>query len=399
MLSGCNRYDLFVVQVGAQGGLSNKADVLFIVDDSDSMVEESVSMAENFAGFVARLAARDTNRPTDGLADAAEAYIGRIQDPAAYVDLQLGLTTTDTLVRRGALLGEPLGSDEGSADQFVELLLCEATCFADRRVAPDDDGYTCDADDPDVSTVSRQSLDCLCGDDAWVGNCGTGNEMGLEAAYLAACRAVDDPPDACFEGRAALDPSDVGTAAGFLRPDATFIPVIVTDEGDNSVRMPNTEELPQIYADLFTELGVFHSWAVVGPALDGDFEAICPGPTSWGVLRYEYMTQGTGGLMVDIHDAACQPIDFGPALDRVGELIAGRLNAYPLDRRPVEGTLVVEVDRKVVDAAEPEGEGLFGEPKYGDGWSYDAEGNIVRLHGAAQPLPGVEVQITYLPQL
>jgi len=395
-LAGCNRYDLFVVQVGAQGGLTNEADVLFIIDDSDSMVEESVSMAENFTAFIGRLAAQERSRSTDGLVDAADAYVGEVIDPASYVDLNLALTTTDAMVAQGALIGEPLGSDEAAT--FVERLLCRATCFGDRQVAPSAPDYQCDPDDPVVDEVSREALDCLCGDDAWVGNCGTGNEMGLEAAYLAACRAVDDPPQGCFEGRAALTEADIGTAAGFLRPGASFIPVVVTDEGDNSPRMPTTEDLPQVYADLFAELPMYTSWAVVGPALDSNYEAVCPGATSWGVLRYEYMAQGTGGLTVDIHDQSCQPVDFGPALDRVGELIAGRGNAYPLEQRPVESTLVVQVDGRPVDPAEPAGQGLFGEPLYEDGWSYDAEQNVVRLHGGAQPMPGMEVRIAYLPK-
>ena len=395
---GCNRYDLFLVEENTQAGGSNQADVLFVVDDSDSMLQESVGMAENFVGFMERLVAREQGRTTDGLDDAAEAYLGQILDPAAYVDIQLGLTTVDALERRGGLIGEPMGSDPASAERFVERLLCEATCFADRQVAPTDPDYVCDEAQPAIDEVSREALDCVCGESAWVGNCGGGTEMGLESAYLAACRAVDDPPEACFETRVGLTEDDVGSHAGFLRPGATFIPVIVTDEGDSSLRMAPTERIPQVYADLFDELGVFHSWAVIGPAVDDDLESICLGPTSWGILRYEYITQGTGGRMVDIHDRDCEPVNFGAALDRVGALIAGEINAYPLAQRPVDGTLVVEVEGKVVDPAEAQGEGLFGETLYGDGWSYEADGNLVRLYGAAQPPPGGDVAIRYLPQ-
>jgi len=395
-LTGCNRYDLFLVDAGQQAGLANQADVLFIIDDSDSMVQESVDMAENFTSFIQRLSTKQGSYGTDGLTSAAEAYIQRGLDPASFTDVRLSLTTIDATANGGLLLGEVLTNnapDAGAA--FVETLLCEATCFSGRSVAPTDPAYACG--DPLV-TVSQESLDCLCGDSEWVGNCGSGTETGLEAAYGAACRAVDDPPEACFESIAGLSPAEVGANEGMLRPDTTFIPVIVTDEGDNSPRMNTTDAFPQIYADLFRELGMFTSWAVIGPDLDDNYEPLCPGATGWGTLRYDYMVEGSGGLKLPIHDPGCQPQDFGAALDRLGELIGGDIHAFPLDQLPVEGSIVVQVDRRPIDEAEPEGEGLFGRPLYGDGWSYDPVDNLVRLHGEARPEPEQQVSVYYLPR-
>jgi hypothetical protein len=395
VLAGCNQYDLFRVEAGSQEGLANRADVLFVIDSSDSMVEESVDMAENFAAFIDRVSQRGS--PTGGgLNGAVEAYVDRGLDPAAYTDLNLAITTIDALERRGALLGPVFTNDDPrAADDFVQTLLCEATCFSGRSVAPSDPDHTCA--DP-FETVSRESLDCLCGDDAWVGNCGSGTETGIEAAYLAACRALEEPPDECFEGRAALTGADVLSNEGLLRPSTTFIPVVVTDEGDNSPRMGTTDPFPQIYADLFRELGVFTAWAVVGPEVDDDLEVVCPGATSWGTLRYDYLVEGSGGLKLPIHDGLCEPRDFGSALDRLGALLGGDIHAYPLARRPIDGTIVVQVDGRPVDEAEPAADDLFGQARYGAGWSYDPIDNLVRLHGDARPAPGADVSIYYLPR-
>lgn len=396
LLVGCNRYAMFVIDAGDQEGLVNQADVLFVVDDSDSMVQESADMAENFSAFVQRLSGRGNPWGTDGLPSAANAYIDQGLDPAAYTDLRIAMTTTDGTALRGALLGEILANQEGDAGSaFVETLLCEATCYSGRQAAPTDPEYQCG---DRLETVSRESLDCLCGDSAWVGNCGGGTETGLESAYLAACRAVPDPPDACFDGIAGMSPVDVLSNEGLLRERTTFIPVVVTDEGDNSPRMNATDAFPQVYADLFRELGIFTAWAVIGPEVDGNQQSVCPGATAWGTLRYDYMVQGTGGLKLPIHDVACEPQDFSYALDRLGELLAGNIHAFPLETVPVEESIVVQVDRRPVDRADAQGQDLFGEPLYGDGWSYDPFDNLVRLHGEARAEPGAEVSIYYLPQ-
>jgi len=399
LLAGCNRYDLFVVVGDEQRALSNRADVLFVIDNSSSMSEESRALANNFGGFVQRLAGRAAEQGTDGLPDAVGGYVDLIQDPALLTDFQLAITTTDATALGGALLGDRPIVRKGDPDieeAFIANLMCEASCFTARGQVPADPDFTCG--DGFTGEVSREFLDCTCGQDAWVGNCGGGGEEGLEAVLAAVCRAVDDPVEDCFE-EGTLDARAAGTNAGLVRPDTTFIPVIVTDEGDGSRRLQNLDPVPLLYAELFRDLGVSMAWAGILPALTAEDEVVCSGlAQSWGVLRYDFFIRQSGGLRLDVHDAECEPADFGVALDRLGALIGGQVNAYMLPRKPVEGSIAVEVDGRNIDEARVEGEDIFGLPTYGDGWSYRDEDNVVRLHGEALPEPGEQVRIYFWPR-
>ncbi|MEQ1504600.1 MAG: hypothetical protein ABMB14_20340 [Myxococcota bacterium] len=394
----CNRYDLFVIEDG-RGVRPNQADVLFVIDNSDSMFEESVGLAENFSRFVEQLAARGQGYGTDGLPDAVDKYVDYVQNPAYFVDFQLAITTIDARADGGALRGTVLDKDDPNlADRFVETLMCDATCFADRRAVGTDPDYQCG--DPFPGTISQQFLDCVCGQDAWIDHCGGGTEEGLESVYDAMCRAVDDPPAACFDADSPLTADAAGTNAGLIRPGSTVIPVVVTDEGDASRRMAAVDSLPAPYIDLFAELEVPTAWAVIGPSLTDEFELACPGlATSWGTLRYEYMVQKTGGLKLDIHAPDCEGgVDWGVALQQLGNLVGGGVRAYPLPREPVPTSIVVEVGGRTIDPAVGRGEDVFGEPVYTDGWSYDPVGFTVILHGAEVPDPGEQIRIWYLPR-
>lgn len=395
-LAGCNRYELFVLTDG-HGARPNDADVLFVIDNSDSMLEESVALAENFEGFVDGLAARTEGYGTDGLPDAVDLYVDYVQDPAYFVDYQLAITTIDAGATGGALKGDVLtkGTD-GLGGAFNRSLMCEAACFPERQAVPTDAGYRCG--DPFTGAVTQQYLDCLCGDDGWLGHCGNGKEEGIEAVYDAVCRAVDDPPDTCFDGDGPLTRAEAHTNAGLLRPGATLIPVVVTDEGDGSRRLAAVDAVPQRYVDLFAALGTPMAWAVIGPALTDAFELACPGTaTSWGVLRYVYLADTTGGVTIDIHGADCGPVNWATALGQLGNLVGGGVRSYVLPQRPVVSSIVVELGGERVDPAPEVGEDVFGAPIHGDGWSYDPDKIAVVLHGAALPENGERVQIWFQP--
>lgn len=394
---GCNQYDLFLIQ-DDRGARPNDADVLFVIDNSDSMADESVALAENFGAFVTQLAARDLAATHEGLPDAVEDYVAYSREPSDFVDFQLAITTIDARETTGALKGEPpvlRKGDEGLVTSFVRNLMCESTCFADRILVDPDPEFVCG--EPWNGQVSREFLDCLCGPDDWLGHCGGGNEEGLEAVYGAMCRAVDDPPAACFEDTA-LTVDEIGSNAGLIRPGATFIPVIVTDEGDASHRMQNVEAVPTKYVELLAELGVPTAWAVIGPGLDENLELVCPGlATSWGTLRYEYLVQKTGGVKLDIHDATCAFGDFAAALTDLGNLVGGGIRAWQLPREPVPSSIVVEVGGRPVDPSDTLGQDVFGEDLYTDGWTYEAESRTVLLHGDIGPGPGDEIRIWFWP--
>ncbi|MCB9687089.1 MAG: hypothetical protein H6738_16975 [Alphaproteobacteria bacterium] len=397
-LLACNRYDLFLM-AGGNDRESNDADVLFVIDNSDSMFEESVALAENFGGFVERLAGREVDYGTDGLPDAVDRYVDYVQNPGYFVDFQLAITTTDVQTDRGALVGDPPILRKGDPDleeKFIRNLMCEATCFADRRQVDSDPGVTCEQDWN--GKVTQEFLDCLCGRSAWVGHCGLGAEEGLEAVLDAMCRA-DDTPEACHDDRSPLQNSDFGTNEGLLRDGATFIPVVMTDEGDGSRRTANLDALPTAYFEAFAEFDRFMSWAVVAPGLDSDYEVRCPGlAQSWGVLRYIYLVQESGGLYQDVNDENCDLRDWGAALDQIGDLVGGGAAAFPLSSTPKPGSIAVQVGHREIKPSEALGADLFGQPLFGDGWTFRAEDDTVLLHGAALPTQGEVVTIWFLPQ-
>lgn len=398
VLGACNSYDMFRVTGFEQTTFSNRADVIFVIDNSDSMVEESRALAENFSDFVTRLEGRDATIGTDDLSDAVDRYIAFSNEPALFVDFQLAITTTDAGADAGRLLGERpiIGKyEDGVADAFIETLLCEATCFTGGSSVPNDPNYSCG--EPFAGSISSQYLDCVCGQGEWQSNCGAGKEEGIEAAYQAMCRALGDPPDSCF-AEPELTRAEAGTSTGLIRDRSTVVPVIVTDEGDSSRRTPNVTPLPEEYIDLVDELGVPVTWAVIGPALDSTGDVACPGlATSWGVQRYDFMVFDSGGLKVDIHDENCNSVDFGTALDSIGELIGGRVNVFPLQQVPVPESIVVQVDGKTVDQGERMGNDAFGLPRYSSGWSYDEDANAVRFHGSEIPPFGAQVRVYYDP--
>jgi hypothetical protein len=407
--AGCNRYDLFRLAGYQQESFSNKADVLFVIDNSESMLEESEGLATNFAGFIGSIDALEQELSYAGLADAVTNFVDYAQDRGAFVDYQFGVVTTDAQADAGELKGPLVERGEDQvAYRFTEGLICESTCFPEAYAAPSDPDYECGQ--PLGANLSSEFLGCACGN-SWQGNCGTAEEMGLEAVFLAMCRAVPNPPVDCFEDvvytedngdvnefPARLDESDIGTNAGMLRDNANFIPIIVSDEGDGSFRTDDGEGIPEEYQRLFDRFGRRMSWVFIGPGLDAENRQICPGTgTDWGVTRYNYMVHVTDGLSVDIYDEGCNPRDFEEALDEVAQLLTNLVTSFPLQSVPVAGTIQVLVDGELVGEAEITGQDAFGLDVYSDGWTYRGSDNAVVFHGADIPSYDARIEVYYLP--
>jgi hypothetical protein len=185
-----------------------------------------------------------------------------------------------------------------------------------------------------------------------------------------------------------------------LRPDSTFMPIIITDEHDQSRRLSQGEADITEYLDLFERFYLRISPVVIGPVYDrefGDFQ--CPtGATGWGALRYEQLTTHYDGLLLNIVDPdnSCQAASFGDALEQIGDLLKSLLDSFPLQTIPMVDTIVVRVNGQPIEAAE-EVLDQFGIPRYENGWSYRGKDNAVVLHGDALPEYNSKVQIFYLP--
>jgi hypothetical protein len=187
--------------------IAPKVDVLFVIDNSGSMVEEQESLVAAFRGMAAALATGDLDE--DGVPDF----------PAA-TDLHVAVVTSD--------LGAFDATDEGDG-------LRPVPCGAD-GVLRGDDGVleqVCGGTERFLSHADGDSIDafsegfaCL----ARVGTDGCGFEQPLEAALKALTPASS-------ELRFAGDSRGHGARenAGFLRPDSVLAIVVLTDEDDGSV--------------------------------------------------------------------------------------------------------------------------------------------------------------------
>ena len=95
LVGGCNQYELFRLAGYQQESFSNKADVVFIVDNSNSMEDEAEDLALNFDSFINNLTSADgSGVQTDDLADAVNNYITYVTDRGRILDYQLSITTT-----------------------------------------------------------------------------------------------------------------------------------------------------------------------------------------------------------------------------------------------------------------------------------------------------------------
>lgn len=425
LAAGCNDYQMFRLAGFAQEDFSNRADLLFLADSSPSMFREAGVVASNFDQFVQRLISPSGLDPdeTSPVSRASADYILSKSNRGAVVDFQIAMTsidmTNDNEPGDNGSLYEGSGrkiierDDPDVSEAFQYHLLCEATCYLGPNgslPSKNDIGlsdWEC-GDELDGAEVFFEYNDCLCGGrEVWTNNCGSGQEEPLEAALLAMCRTLDPEDtsanvqellDICEDRSAFVRERDALTNEGMLREDATLVAIIVTDEGDGSRRLTQGEADPQPYLDLYRRFPTRMTWAVIGPNVER-----CNGfgATRWGTERFHRLVNETNGMYDDIEtepddDGNCDIADFNESFRRLGELLAGLLEAFPLQAVPDVETIRVFVEGRQVRQSE-EVIGDTGATSFTDGWSYDPSRNAVRFHGEALPDFGERVRIYYLP--
>jgi hypothetical protein len=217
-----------------------KVDVLFVVDNSGSMMEEQQNLGRNFAAFL----------------QAAQMQA---------VDYQIGVTTTGIDPSPGGWSICPGGADGGEAGR-----LFPADNSAPRIITPAT---------PNASAVFANNVN--------VGWCHW-NEQGLDAAYRALSTPLvnhgDDP-------RTAM--ANDGNL-GFLRPDAKLAIVFLSDEEDYSTQQVSFYEtfFKSLKGNDPSQLSIS---AIVGPSS----LASCPTASSSG-NRYIALANATGGVVESI---------------------------------------------------------------------------------------------------
>jgi hypothetical protein len=186
-------------------------DVLFVVDNSGSMAEEQVSLAEQLPRMVRALTSGDVDG--DGT-----------QDFPAAADLHLGVVTTDmgTAGHELPTCSEPMHGDDGILRTAGDPT--DATCMATYPAFVEFDPEAGD-------TVEQAAADFSCV--ARAGTAGCGLEQQLEAALKA---LVPSTSGITFFGDTTGHGD--GANAGFLRPDSVLAVILVTDEDDCSALDP-----------------------------------------------------------------------------------------------------------------------------------------------------------------
>ena len=426
LLTGCNSYELFRVTGFEQATFNNNADILFVIDTSGSMKEESSALALNFETFLNQLtSAEGSDVPRATLHDAVNNYVRESTENGSIIDYQLAITTTSA----DYSVGETTGVDDGEAglltgrddEQIVRRgdadvagafrrnLACSTVYWKDSDLLSDL-SYKADSDGscplPEGDQIPREYLECLC-PDGWVESEGAGNEEGLEAALDTLCRASAAPPDLCWDDDddSSSDPGypitrgDEGSVEGFIRPEANTLVVVVSDEGDGSRRVPSTDEDPTPYLDIFSEFPNPVRFAVIGPVYEDRNGDCLDGAQTWGVERYQTVAGATNGTYIPLREIpSCDSTDWGENLTKLGELLNNQLTSFPLQGVPDVATIRVYVDSEpVVESVIDTGTVEAGTAVYRAGWSYDASQNAVSFHASAIPDYNADVRIYYRP--
>jgi len=266
-------------------------------------------------------------------------FVGALEDSGS--DFQIGIITTSFLYdddTRGVLVGDP-------------PILTNAT--------------------PDYATEFEDRVQ--------VGIDGSDKEKGLEAAEYATSAVMQAGPN-----------------AGFLRPDAYFLTVFVSDEEDCSDNgalegQPATacyneeDQLTPVplFTDYFQGLKDDPSYvqvgAIVGPlADDGGCQESAPG------RRYMDFAHSLGGLVGNICDT-----DYSGIMGDLGLNATGIVTSFQLTEAPDPDTIEVHV-------ADSDGTNdVIVPPDPANGWTFDVDTNYLTFNGTSVPARATVITATY----
>lgn len=279
-VSKAEQTDRFIQQSEA------KVDVLFVVDNSGSMMEEQQSLGQNFAAFMS----------------AAE---------NANVDYHIGVTTTGIEPSPGGWSVCPGGAEGGEAGRL----------------------FPANNSSPRIITPETPSPDAVFANNTRVGVCHW-NEQGIEASY----RALSDPLLNNVDDATTSLPNDGN--GGFLRPEAKLAIIYLSDEEDSSPR-PVDFYKTYFFALKGGDTTKLSISAIVGPTN----LSTCPTASSAGT-RYMALAQATGGVVESICTPNWADSLRNIATSAFGPNRTFKLSEKP---EPADGsTIVVRVDGVVV---------------------------------------------------
>jgi len=437
----CNHYEFFRVAGYEQVSFTNKAEIIFVIDSSPSMMDEAADLVANFDVFIQTLASAEGAQPaTETLSDAVGNYLIYTSERGRLMDYRIGITTTSADYgpnigfengvepgEAGTLVGNVLVKGEKDIiHQFRRDLACRAACW-DGDLLPSDPTYTGSTGNcplPDIG-VTSEYLDCLCTDveypvetATWdsADLCGSGHEKHLEAALLTMCRATEEPPEICWQhtGSNFDQEDDRHSIPEFFRENTPLVIVVVTDEGDGSPMFSTKDDTAEVYLDAFAQFDRDVTVAVIGPPLDCEETTSDQGNTfddcqltcntgNASKLQTERLidaaveTNGFYNFIADPREGAdpdedCDVSSFADHLQDLGKLLINLQTAFQLQTIPDQSTIQVYVDDEPVDKSQVDDDGAFEA-----GWTYDPGKNAVVFWGSAIPDFNQNVRIFYRP--
>lgn len=355
----------------SDGLFNNQLDILFVVDNSLSMDDEQQNLKTSFSAFIDDFIAKN-------------------------YDFQIAVTATDAYLANQAELGgwyHPNNVDN-IVGKFRDRQI--NTYHGDLRtiasIHPNPQPYPTPPNPTNTFVIlpNTPNLKDVFGDNVIQGTQGYGDERAF-SSFMTALNS----------------PSNVG----FLRPGAFLAIVIVSDEDDFSSwqKQPGTfnqkytwtnggtsyaVDTIQSYVDALDTLtnstGALRRYNVSNISysdLTSGSGCFSPGAymtnyknANGGRNRYMQLTEATDGVTGRICDA-----DFSAALNDIQSKIAELSTQFFLDREPVLGSILVQVN------------GITIAESASNGWTYNATANSIVFHGASIPSQGSTIVVNFQP--
>lgn len=215
-------------------------DILWVIDNSDSMVDEQEALATNFNRFISGLTVCPGTSVADDTCDFATKKCTVSGGPCNPPDYHIGVITSDALTAADAGKLRKVGvcvPTAGATPSGNKYRYCQNSnqdC-AHNAAEPSSDpaNNVCDMNNNGaltfVTPTTPNAINAF-GRAARVGISGSGAEQGIRAAAQALGRDTDKTT-----GQWLPAPSE---NASFIRPDASLFVIFVSDEEDGSFGQP-----------------------------------------------------------------------------------------------------------------------------------------------------------------
>lgn len=323
---------------------ASKIDVLWVIDNSESMAPRQQNLARNL-----------------------QAFIGEFSKNS--IDYRIAVTTTDIFRERGQFVGTP--------KIITPMTPNIATVFGNNvKVGISGSSYEVGLE------AARMSLDLqMQGNTAKVMQC----QSACPAAGRATCRAN----------------CETNTAFDFLRRDAYLYLIFVTDEEDRSA-----QDVRFFYRYFETVKGVGNDGTVTTAAIMGQPSNTCGATVGSRYKSLSDLTGGEVGSICDdnfsvtleklARNAVGLKRKFALQTAPNVQTIEVRLR-YPCNVASHQIAACASVDRKACEGNPADSMNLVCTPKQGepDGWVYEAANNLVFFSGESVPGLSAQVELQY----